>query len=188
MKKMKLNSDNSQGFDITRASLIGRSLQNEIKFAFPYLNEQKIKDIIAKSEDNTETAKRIIKESNIQESTQNKNFVNMHQQNRKRRFDEMASSTHTLSRNTENVSVQNENLERKKFFARGPSQNANNKISDDDIERLMSDLDTKRSRNEIKDHLKVFCSSILEKGKNERNNNINENEKNNDIKKVNEDL
>lgn len=40
LKKMKLSSDSSNGFDIIRANLIGDDLQKELKTVFPYLSEE----------------------------------------------------------------------------------------------------------------------------------------------------
>jgi hypothetical protein len=42
MKKMKLNSEVSNDFEISRSDLIESDLHKEMKFVFPYLNEDVI--------------------------------------------------------------------------------------------------------------------------------------------------
>lgn len=39
-KRMKLTSDNSQGYDIYKAHLIGHDLYNELKMVCPYFTEE----------------------------------------------------------------------------------------------------------------------------------------------------
>jgi hypothetical protein len=40
LKKMKLTSESSQAFEVSRASFIGKNLTNELKMAFPYFSEE----------------------------------------------------------------------------------------------------------------------------------------------------
>jgi hypothetical protein len=42
LKKMKLSSETSHGYEIARASLIGSNLEKELKMSFPYYTEEVI--------------------------------------------------------------------------------------------------------------------------------------------------
>lgn len=113
----------------------------------------------------------MIHEMNKQESLNNKNFVNLHQQNRKRKFNEMCSNnfeTHNFKEhdiatvNRSNPFASNFQplptpQERKKFQVK-PGQDSSHYLTDEDLENFLTKLEKSNSREEMKNLLSDFLS------------------------------
>jgi hypothetical protein len=107
---------------------------------------------------------------NQSEIRKNKDFVNLHQESRKRRFNEIGnleflrdrqtnmSQNITGSNLTNNITQSQTPLRRKFIIAR------NSPIcNDEDVEKIISETSQLSSRQEIKDYLKRTISNMISK-------------------------
>jgi len=103
----------------------------------------------------------MIHDINLHESKNNKDFVNLHQQNRKRRFDEINNSNISTPNEISNGIMQNINEKRKFIVPSKRSQESN--LSEEDLDKLITGLDRFKNRKEMVDYLKYSISNIISK-------------------------
>jgi len=143
-----------------------------------------LEEILEKSSQNIESAQNIIFEMKLAEKKNDKDFVNLHLTERKRKFRDLQNSSHTSGKTTE-VTKQNsltQNIDmvvsknEENFFTqvgeerrilsiksnRNDSNNLKNSyLTDEELEKLMNEVSVLSSREDIKNYLRVKISNIV---------------------------
>lgn len=94
-------------------------------------------------------------EMNEKESSSRRDFVNLHQQNRKRRFCDISNSNNLQQNKTENLGL---TIERKKVEVKSKNSCTS---TEEDIEKMLRGLEQMKSRDEVKSYLKNFVMSYI---------------------------
>jgi hypothetical protein len=105
----------------------------------------------------------MIHEFNSKQAKENKEFVNLHQHNRKRRFNDINNSFNFGRNEGEGINQGGMVAPRRNLIRPKINDMGTNTISDDDLEKLLGEFDKMQSRNEIKDLLKSFFSNYISK-------------------------
>jgi hypothetical protein len=154
----------------------------------------------------------MVHEMNRNESVVNKDFVNLHSQNRKRRFNEINTPIHIQSNQinhnqrqlTSNQIINRENkteiIQDRKTFQFVKNNKINETLNNNELERILIQLEKLKSRDDVKEYLKSFIlqlikkinqndSDKIEKSTTENQNHINKtSDRQEEIKNINENL
>lgn len=121
----------------------------------------------------------------VEEKKKDKDFVNLHQIDRKRKFRDLQNSSDTSGKNAEvpkqNSFTQNidttkneknfftQESERKILTIKSNKNNSNNLknsyLTDEELDKLINEVSVLRSRDDIKNYLRSKISNVLNQGK-----------------------
>ncbi len=101
----------------------------------------------------------MVHEINGAESRKNRDFVNFHTVNRKRRFDEMNSETVFSGGNV--CPNPNNNNNSQNFCKRTVSFLQSSQVSDEEMEKILNEASLFKSREEIKEYLKKTLNNLI---------------------------
>ncbi len=144
-----------------------------------------MQEILEKSSQNIESAQKVIYEMKVAEKQSDKDFVNLHSTNRKRKFRDLQNSTLTSGKNSEisnqNSFTQNNNVNENeknffiqdsgrkilsiKSFKNNSNYSQNSYLSDEQLEKLINEVSVLSSREEIKTYLRTKISNMITQSK-----------------------
>jgi hypothetical protein len=145
-----------------------------------------LQEILDKSSQNIESAQKVILEMKLAEKKNDKDFVNLHQTERKRKFRDLQNSTMSFGvkseENTPQISTQNSLENSRNYFFSSNSETGrkllniksakpkfvqNNftgsSLSDLELEKLINEVSVLNSRDEIKYYLRQKISNLISK-------------------------
>jgi len=147
-----------------------------------------LQEILEKSSQNIESAQKVIYEMKVEEKKKDKDFVNLHQIDRKRKFRDLQNSIQTSGKTaevpkqnslTQNIDIVDMNKNEKYFYThlgedrkilsiksnRNHSNNLKNSyLTDEELEKLINEVSVLSSREDIKNYLRTKISNIVTQG------------------------
>jgi len=165
LKQMKLNSCQSEK-EINRPNLsIGN--KDHLKIIFPTYSEEQIFEILQKSENNLDKAKKLIEELKYTKITGNNSYINLHKENRKRRLDDdYQISNFNFSNFHQREFRENNNIQpvQRKFFKRpeiSKKEIKNQVLEDRELDSIINDITTIQNKEGIKLYLNKKITEII---------------------------
>jgi len=174
MKKMKLTSRESPTkTEIIKSNYVISDPKEHLKSVFPFFTDEKIKEIVEKSSNNIESAIKMVHQLREDELKKNRNFVNLHSTDRKRRFTDMINVDNMPKFEIRQNNTNNNNLNN--GMIDGPSEPTTERrtlhivkdrkksnLTDDDLEKIIYTVNSFGTREESRNYLRSKFSMLLQ--------------------------